>query len=295
MTKVAEKRIVMNPADSRPTKNEKRQEARDKARALREANSKKSKRNKVLIQSSLAVGVVGVIAIVTVLILGSLRPPGPGPANMQSDGIKIGEGYQAFRTPALAADEEPTLSVENPEGIPAINIFIDYSCPACAQFEAINGPLLRTWLENGTATVEYHIISFRDAQTAGTRYATRAANSAACVAEHSPDSFFDFNELLLANQPAPPTSFELTNTQLFQVAETSGATNLEAIKECISGETFANWVAEATIRAQRTGPLPVRNAEVPLISATPTVFVNGRVLPPGGDLAAFVASLEASE
>ena len=89
----------LNFAESKPTKNQKRQEARDKARALREEQSKKSKRNKVLIQSSMALGVIGVIGLVTVLIISSLRPPGPGPANMQSDGIKIGQGLIAERTP----------------------------------------------------------------------------------------------------------------------------------------------------------------------------------------------------
>ena len=285
----------MNPADQRPTKNEKRQEAREKARALREKQSKKSKRNKILVQTSLAAGILVGITIVTVLILTSLRPPGPGPANMQSDGIKIGEGFQAVRTPALLPEELPTPSAANPDGVPAISIFIDYSCPACAQFEAINGPLLRTWLENGTATVEYHILSFRDNATAGTRYATRAANSAACVAEHSPDNFFDFNELLLLNQPVAPEKFELTDSELLQVAQASGATNLPAIESCIQDETFANWVRESTARAMSTGPLPVVNAEVPLVTGTPAVFINGRVLPPGSDLAAFVASLEESE
>lgn len=285
----------MSSADARPTKNQKRQEARDKARVLREANSKKSKRNKVLIQSSVAVGLVAAIAIVTVLIITSLRPPGPGPANMQSDGIKIGEGYQAVRTPALPADQEPIPSEENPDGVPAINIFIDYSCPACAQFEAANGPLLRSWIENGTATVEYHILAFRDGQTAGTRYATRAGNSAACVAEHSPDSFFEYSELLLASQPAPPAEFELSNDRLAELVRSSGAENADAIEECINDETFANWVSAATRRAMTSGPLAVRNAEVARVTATPTVFVNGRVLAPGSDLAAFVASFERSE
>lgn len=285
----------MSSADARPTKNQKRQEARDKARVLREANSKKSKRNKVLIQSSVAVGLVAAIAIVTVLIITSLRPPGPGPANMQSDGIKIGEGYQAVRTPALPADQEPIPSEENPDGVPAINIFIDYSCPACAQFEAANGPLLRSWIENGTATVEYHILAFRDGQTAGTRYATRAGNSAACVAEHSPDSFFEYSELLLASQPAPPAEFELSNDRLAELVRSSGAENADAIEECINDETFANWVSAATRRAMTSGPLAVRNAEVARVTATPTVFVNGRVLAPGSDLAAFVASFETSE
>lgn len=285
----------MNPADQRPTKNEKRQEAREKARALREKQSKKSKRNKLLIQTSLAAGVLVGITVVTVLILTSLRPPGPGPANMQSDGIKIGEGFQAVRTPALLPEELPVPSEANTNGVPAISIFNDYSCPACAQFEAINGPLIRTWLENGTATVEYHVLAFRDNATAGTRYSSRAANSAACVAEHSPDSFFEFNELLLLNQPVAPEKFELTDAELVQVAQVSGATNLSDIESCIQDETFARWVSQATARAMSTGPLPIQNVEIPLVTGTPAVFVNGRVLPPGSDLASFVASLEESE
>jgi protein-disulfide isomerase len=294
---VAEKRVVMNPSESRPTKNQKRQEARDKARTLREAHSKKSKRNKVLIQSSLAVSILAVIAVIAIFIVSSLRPPGPGPANMQSDGIKIGAGFVAVSTPALAAEEVPTPSEANPEGIPAIDIFIDYSCPACAQFESLYGPLFRTWLENGTATVEYHPLAFRDAQTAGTRYATRAGNSVACVAEHSPNTFFQYSEILLASQPVPPAKFELTDVEMVQLVELSRAENIDAIEQCIKDETFANWVSAATARAMSTGPLPVRNSEIPLVMGTPTVLVNGKEYQPEihGDLASFVASLETSE
>ena len=287
----------VNAAESKPTKNQKRQEARDKARALREQQSKKSKRNKIIIQSSLAVGVIGVIALVTVLIVSSLRPPGPGPANMQSDGIKIGEGLIAERTPALQPDEAPVPSEANANGVPAINIFVDYSCPACAQFESVYGELLRTWADSGTATVEYHLLSFRDAQTAGTRYATRAANSAACVAEFSPDSFFTYNDLLLRSQPVPPASYELTNDQMVQLVGAAGAENIDEISACIADETFANWVSQATARAMSTGPVPVRNSEIPLVMGTPTVLVNGKEYQPEvhGDLASFVASLEESE
>jgi protein-disulfide isomerase len=287
----------VNAAESKPTKNQKRQEAREKARALREEQSKKSKRNKIIIQSSLAVGVIGVIALVTVLIISSLRPPGPGPANMQSDGIKIGEGLVAERTPALLPDELPVPSEANADGVPAINIFVDYSCPACAQFESIYGELLRTWAESGTATVEYHILSFRDAQTAGTRYATRAANSAACVAEFAPDQFFTYNDLLLRSQPLPPTSYELTDDQLLQLVAVAGASNIDQIEVCITDETFSNWVSQATARAMSTGPLPVRNSEIPLVVGTPTVLVDGKQYDPQthGDLASFVASLEESD
>jgi len=284
----------MNSAESRPTKNQKRQEARDKARAMREAQSKRAKRSKVLIQSALALGIITIIAVVTIFIISSLRPPGPGPLNMQSDGIKIGAGFKAVPTPALSADAMPILSEPNPDGVKEIHVFVDYSCPACASFEIVNGPLLKTWIENGTATVEYHLLAFRDAQTAGTRYATRAANSAACVAEHSPDSFFIYNDLLLANQPVPPASVELTNAQLVQLVQQSGATNLPEIERCVRDETFANWIGQATKRAMDTGPLPVRNSEVPLVTFTPSVFVDGKLWRPEvqPDLASFVASLE---
>jgi protein-disulfide isomerase len=287
----------VNAAESRPTKNQKRQEARDKARALRKKQARKSKRSKVLIQSSLAVGVIGVIALVTVLIISSLRPPGPGPANMQSDGIKIGQGLIAERTPALLPEELPVPSEANADGVPAISIFVDYSCPACAQFETVYGELLRTWADSGTATVEYHILSFRDAQTAGTRYATRSGNSAACVAEFAPDQFFIYNDLLLRSQPVPPASYELTDDQMVQLAGAAGVENLAEIESCIADETFSNWVSQATARAMSTGPLSVRNSEIPLVVGTPTVLVNGKEYQPEihGDLASFVASLEESE
>lgn len=287
----------MNAADNRPTKNEKRQEAREKARAMRDQQNKRAKRNKVLAQIGWAVGVLGVISVVTVLIISSLRPPGPGPANMQSDGIKIGAGVQGIQTPALLPDELPIPSELNADGVPAISIFLDYSCPACAQFEAAYAPILRTWLENGTATVEYHPLSFRDAQTAGTRYATRAANAAACVADQDPDAFFDFNTLMFENQPVAPERYELTDQQMVDIAAASGVQNLESLSTCIDDETFSNWVGQATARAMSTGPVPVKNSEIPLVTGTPSVLVNGKQFQPQvhGDLQSFVASLEESE
>ena len=287
----------MNAPDNRSTKNEKRQQAREKARAMREEQSKRAKRNKVLAQVGWAVGVLGVISIVTVLIISSLRPPGPGPANMQSDGIKIGAGVQAIQTPALLPDELPVPSELNADGVPAISIFLDYSCPACAQFEAAYAPILRTWLENGTATVEYHPLSFRDAQTAGTRYATRAANAAACVANQEPDAFFDFNTLMFDNQPVAPERYELTDQQMVDIGAASGVQDLESLTTCIEDETFSNWVGQATARAMSTGPVPVKNSEIALVTGTPSVLVNGKEFQPQvhGDLQSFVASLEESE
>lgn len=283
-------------SEPRQTKNERRAEAREKARQLREQEFKKSKRKKVILQSSLVVGTLAIIGVVTFFVVSSITPPGPGPLNMQADSIKIGQGFSAERTPALEPDQLPVLPQANGDQVPSISIFVDYSCPACKQFEEIHNPLLRTWLESGTVTVSYHPISFRDAQTAGQRYATRAANSAACVANFAPDSYFDYNELLLAAQPVPPESVSLSNNQLIEL--TGAIVPADAagdIAQCIRDESFSDWVGDVTRRAMQSGPVPVKNVEIPLVTGTPTILVNGKQYSWTGnpaDFAAFVATVE---
>jgi hypothetical protein len=82
-----------------------------------------------------------------------------------------------------------------------------------------------------------------------------------------------------------------------ELAAAAGVENLQQVEECIADETFSNWVSQATARAMSTGPLPVRNSEIPLVVGTPTILVNGKKYEPEthGDLASFVASLEESE
>lgn len=293
---VEENETQMNAySEPRQSKNERRAEAREKARQLREQESKKSKRKKVILQSSLVVGTLAIIGVVTFFVVSSITPPGPGPLNMQADSIKIGQGLVAERTPALEPEQLPVLP-PNGDSVPNISIFVDYSCPACKQFEEIHGPLLRTWLESGTVTVSIHPISFRDAQTAGQRYATRAANSAACVANFAPDSYFDYSELLLASQPVPPEAVSLSDDQLIElVASVVPEESMSDITQCVRDETFSDWVGEVTRRAMQTGPLPVKNAEIALVMGTPTVLVNGKEYSWTGnpaDMAAFVATIE---
>jgi len=142
-------------SEPRQSKNQRRQEAREKARELREQQSKQSKRKKIVLQSSIAVVVLAIIGVVTFFITSSVTPQGPGPRNMASDGIKIGQGFVAERTDALQPEGVPTLSAENPDGVAAINIFIDYSCTHCAQFEVVYSELFRnlgTPKRRGSAT-----------------------------------------------------------------------------------------------------------------------------------------------
>lgn len=261
----------------RPSRNERREAAREKARVLRDQQKKRERRNKFLIQGGIIVAVLAIAGLVVSLIAVNNRPAGPGPQNMASDGVLLtaGEdgGITAVETPALAAGESPTPTEPDDSGTVAnIVTYVDYLCPFCGQFEATNSESIRTMVEEGAATLEVHPVAILTNKSAGTQYSLRAANAAACVADSSPEAFFDFNSLLFENQPEEGTS-GLTNDELSALADEAGVSNLSGIEQCIDDTEFKSWVQEATNRAL-TEPVP--NSDLPSITGTPTVLVNGQ-------------------
>jgi protein-disulfide isomerase len=105
----------------------------------------------------------------------------------------------------------------------------------------------------------------------GTKYATRAANAAACVADNSPDSYYDYNTILFENQPEEGTD-GLTDAELIDLTVEAGVSSPKLVANCIEDQEFKTWVADARTRAQN-GPIP--NSNVDAVAGTPTVIVNG--------------------
>ena len=130
------------PPAHTPTRGERRAEAREKARVLRESQRKKERRTLWIVQGSIAVVVVAIIAVVALVLTNSVRPEGDGPLNMASDGIKIGQNFEAVATPSRPAGARPIPSEPNPAGVVEIQVFVDYLCPRCAEFDAENGEML---------------------------------------------------------------------------------------------------------------------------------------------------------
>ena len=255
---------------SRPTRNERRDDARTKAKQQREDQLKKDKRNRWFLQGGIAVAVVAVIAVIALSISSSVKPAGPGPANMASDGIVLGIGMQAQTTAALADGAAIVPSVAAPDVID-IRIYQDYLCPYCKDFDTTNAEQIQRLVEDGAATVEVHPIALLTSRSAGSQYSLRATNAAACVANYSPDSFWAFNQELFVQQPAEGTT-GLDNAAIKAIILATGATNPAAINTCIDDKTFEKWAQAATERAL-TGPLP--GSQVASVSGTPTVLVNG--------------------
>jgi protein-disulfide isomerase len=256
----------------RPSKNDRRDAAREKARLLREQQQRRQRRNRALLQGGIAVVVLAIVAIVSLVIINAVRPPGPGPRNMASDGITITQGDKAVRTAATAAGGQPTGTATPSSGKIAIRTYEDFGCPFCGQFEQTNGAYIASLLKSGSATLTIYPVSILDRNFQGSKYSTRAANAASAVANYSPDQFYAFHKLLYAHQPAEGSN-GLSDDQLIAYAKQAKVGNLAAITAAIRDHRFFNWVGDATDRFLK-GSLPASNVKT--VTGTPIVVVNGK-------------------
>lgn len=262
------------PSDDSSSKSQRRDATRVKAKELRVSQKKKDRRNKVFLRGGIGIAAVAIVVLVAVIMVNSIKPAGPGPQNMASDGALIGESLVTALTPALQPGARARPSEPDPTGAVAnIRIYVDYLCPLCGDFEGANTEQIAQWVDSGAATVEIHPVAILTSKSAGTKYSLRAANSAACVANYSPNDFFAFSSALFVDQPAE-TSPGRSNEEIKAVVTKSGVTTaLSSINDCIDEGTYESWVKSATDRALE-GPIP--NSSMKSIIGTPTILVNGK-------------------
>lgn len=285
-------------SNQRMTKNERREAARVQAKAAREAQVKKDKRNRLFLQGGIVLAVVAVIAVVAIIVTQMVKPAGPGPENMASGGVVFeGEAFDVRETPAIEDGEQLVAATVDRETVPLdVTVYVDYICPSCGAFETETGAMLEQWVGSGQATLQVYPVNFLDNSSKGTRYSTRAANALACVVEQQPTAAWDMHANLLApeSQPAQNTT-GLTADQLVDIAVNSGAEETRELKQCISNVPFADFFTK-TNRLAFTGPLlglesgavlsdgatGFQPADDPQrITGTPTVIVNGQQAPTG--------------
>ena len=248
-----------------------REGARERARELRDLHRKQDRRRRWVLRGSITSGIAIILVAVALIILGFVTPTTRGPLNMLSDGIKIGEGFKAVPTAAIPANSKPIASETNPPAVIDIKLYVDYLCPNCGTFERKNSAQLQAWIKSGAATVEIHPIAILTTKSAGTQYSLRAANAAGCVAEFSPNAFFDFNDAMFVDQPKEGSA-GLSDAQIIARASKAGVSDLTHVSECINDRRFRSWVQSATTRALN-GPIP--NSDLTSVSGTPTIVVNG--------------------
>ncbi|GIG22553.1 hypothetical protein Cch01nite_32770 [Cellulomonas chitinilytica] len=293
--------------DPRPTKSQRRDDARAKALAMRKEQERKAKRNRLLAIIGLGVVVVALVAVAFFIVK---QDRDTAAANST---VAYGGGGDDVKPPSLSDVTAPEPANES-GAIPVgkdgvgkagdddvlVKVYFDFMCPYCGQFDSINSKALDDIVAGGGVTVDYHPLAFLDRASKGTFYSTRAANAAAIVADKDPEHFTAFVTALYANQPEENTT-GLTDKEIEKVATDAGVpadvaatftTTVDGTFETTDGtskdgtwRTFAPWVAATTNQA---------TTDLPKLS-TPTILIDGQAFEDWSKEGALQAAVEAAK
>lgn len=284
---------MANETNPRPTKNERRAQAREQAAAARVQEKKREKRNRIFLQGGIAVGVLAVLAIVALVLTQSIKPAGPGPENMASGGVVISKDLKVVSGPALEAGGDRVAPETNTDELPVnVTLYADYMCPYCGQFEQQYGTMFENYVGSGDVNLEIYPLNFLDNASLGTKYSTRAANLFACVVDQQPDYAFKLHNTLLSAdvQPAESTT-GLTDDQLVEQAVAAGAEDTTELRQCVKDRQFGSFISANYKQVSEVGILGLakgaqllsadgvtpQDADQPQrLVSTPTVIVNGQ-------------------
>jgi protein-disulfide isomerase len=147
-------------------------------------------------------------------------------------------------------------------GPATVDLYIDFLCPFCRQFEEASGAALQTIAGAGMASLVYHPLGFLD-RLSTTRYSSRAAAASGCAADGS--KFTEYKDVLFLNQPEEGGP-GLSDEQLAQLGLGLGLDS--GFARCIGEGRYLEWAAYVTVRGLERG-----------VSGTPTVFVDGLPVP----------------
>nr|WP_246328581.1 thioredoxin domain-containing protein [Curtobacterium pusillum] len=161
------------------------------------------------------------------------------------------------------------VPTSNANGAVAVTEYVDWACPVCKQFEAAYADQILDKVKSGDATLAIHPVSILDRNYQNSRYASRAANAAMCVANYAPDKFLDVQTQFFDNQPEEGTS-GLTDAQIAKLVKAGGVTGSN-VSECLSNERFKGWVTKST-----NAVLADKSLQGTQGFGTPTVLVNGK-------------------
>lgn len=218
---------------------------RAKAKRIVQEQLARERRRRVTLWTSL--GVVALLIVVGLI--------GWGVAAGQESDKTAG-----LTTPSAAVDDGTAFAVGT--GPVTVDIYEDFMCPVCGQFEAGTAATIDQLVAAKKVTVRYHPIAILD-RASSTEYSTRSAAASAAAAQGG--KFAEYHRALFANQPAEGSA-GLDDAKLVALGESVGLTDA-AFSDAVHDGTYRAWATKVTDTAAARG-----------VNGTPTVLVGGKAL-----------------
>ena len=241
----------------RPTKAERRAAARAKAQALREEQERRERRLKITRRALLGGGVVAAVGGTAALVVVSRRDAVAGdpriPKGVGGDGSLT---YGAALTPG---------SVN--EGAPVLDVYFDYACHFCANFDTLHADEISRLVKDGKITLALHPCKILDQD-----WTDIVMNAMGVVLDEQPEMALTFHNAALALFSEIFASRDASRQTVDELADTAKKVGVsqdvvDSFKKAVNDNTYGKWT-EAGTNAFASKRL----------NGTPTVFLDGTQL-----------------
>ena len=161
------------------------------------------------------------------------------------------------------------VNPDAPAGVPTLDLYEDFQCPICAEFEHRFGAGIAELAAQDKVRLVVHTLSFLDDKL-GNNSSNRAANAASCAADQG--EFMDYHAAAMGGQPLREGA-GFTDEALKSFAEKSGITGsgLTAWQKCYTDKAHNQYVESVQTQSEKDQ-----------VTGTPTLRLNGRDVPLAG-------------
>ena len=225
---------------------------REQARARQASQAAAARRRRIWLQVGI-IAAVAVLVIATVTTVALVRGRDRDAAGSTTPTVNTTVTVNGTSVP-FAVDGS-AIRVGPADAPARVDLWVDYSCPHCQEFEAANNTVLNQLIAGGDVSVSYHNIQIV------TDYGTQAGSASACVAAEDPNRWLTFNSALYANHNAQTDSWDAADFRAF--AEQQGVNT--AALDCITAARYTSWITTNTA-----------DAAAHQVQGTPTMLLNGQ-------------------
>lgn len=222
--------------------------ARERLAEERKRQAQRQQRVRAVVIALSAVVVVALAVVVTVLVVSN----------------KDKSTYTGAIAPQTRRSDGSILMGKPGVKAPKLEVFEDFQCPYCQEFEKTSGDTVKRLAAAGKVNVIYNPIwLFKEREEPIRGNSERAANAALCAPANK---WVQYHDKIYHNQPAEGSK-GFSNGDLIGWAKDLGFDN-STFEQCVKGLKKQSTLQQMTNYAEQTRG----------VSGTPTVFLDGKSL-----------------
>jgi len=222
--------------------------ARERLAEERRRQAQKQQRARRLMITLSGLVVVALAVVITVYFVNKKDP----------------SAYTGALAPTTRQADGAILAAKPGAKAPKLELFEDFQCPICHEFEKSSGATIKRLAAQGKVNVLYYPFWLFKQQTEPIRgNSERAANAALCAPA---DKWIQYHDAIYKHQPAEGSK-GFSNKDLIGWAKDLGFATPQ-FQQCVNGNQKQSQVDQMTNYAEQNRK----------VTGTPTVFLNGQSL-----------------